>query len=109
MEDINSFSREFNFTYKFDKENVSFFYLKVISSNEKLMPSLSLHEKNNFRLTKICEKDKKDQAFVTVPMFPFYRNTFFELSFKQKCNKAASFCKCVFLRKYEIFVYDSWM
>ena len=29
MEDINSFSREFNFTYKFDKENVSFFILKL--------------------------------------------------------------------------------
>ena len=41
-------------------------------------------------------------------MFPFYGNIIFsELSFKRKCKKAASFRKCVILRKYEIFVYDS--
>ena len=38
-------------------------------------------------------------------MFPFHENILFsELSFKQKCTKAASFRKWVFLHKYEIFV-----
>ena len=58
---------------------------------------------------KICEKRRKDHIFVSFRMFPFHGNMIFsELSFKQKCKKAASFCKCLFLRKYEIFVYDSW-
>ena len=68
----------------------------------------ALHENKNFRLTKICEKDRKDHIFISFRMFPFYGNIIFsELSFKRKCKKAASFRKCVFLRKYEIFVYDS--
>ena len=67
-----------------------------------------LHENTNFRLTKICEKDRKDHVFVSFRMFLFHGNIIFsELSFKRKCKKAASFRKCVFLRKYEIFVYDS--
>ena len=57
---------------------------------------------------KICEKDRKDHIFISFRMFPFHGNIIFsELSFKRKCKKAASFRKCVFLRKYEIFVYDS--
>ena len=69
----------------------------------------TLHEKKNFCLTKICEKCRKDRIFVCFCMFPFHGNIiFYELSFKRKCKKAASFRKCVFLRKYEIFVYDSW-
>ena len=41
-------------------------------------------------------------------MFPFHGNIMFsEFFFKRKCKKAASFRKCVFLGKYEIFVYDS--
>ena len=68
----------------------------------------TLHENKNFRLTKICEKDRKDHIFISFRMFPFHGNIIFsELSFKRKCKKAASFRKCVFLRKYEIFVYDS--
>ena len=27
---------------------------------------------------------------------------------KAECKKAEFFRKCVFLRRYEIFVYDSW-
>ena len=54
---------------------------------------------------KICEKDRKDHIFINVRMFPFHGNIMFsELFFKRKCKKAASFRKCVFLRKYEIFV-----
>ena len=69
----------------------------------------ALHEKNNFRLTKFCEKDRKDHILVSFHMFPFNRNIIFsELSFKRKCKKAASFRKCVFLLKYEIFLYNSW-
>ena len=69
---------------------------------------LALHENKNFRLTKICEKDRKDHIFISFRMFPFHGNIIFsEFSFKRKCKKAASFCKCVFLRKYEIFVFDS--
>ena len=68
----------------------------------------TLHENKNFRLTKICEKDRKDHIFISFRVFPFHGNIIFsELSFKRKCKKAASFRKCVFLRKYEIFVYDS--
>ena len=57
-----------------------------------------------------CEKGRrKDHTFVSFRMFPFHGNIIFsELSFKRKFKKAASFRKCVFLRKYEIFVYDSW-
>ena len=62
-----------------------------------------MHEKKYLRLTKICEKDRKDR------MFPFHKNIIIsELFFKRKWKKAASFYKCVFFRKYEIFVYDSW-
>ena len=74
----------------------------------KVWPFNTLHENKNFRLTKICEKDRKDHIFISFLMFPFQGNIIFsELSFKRKCKKAASFRKCVFLRKYEIFVYDS--
>ena len=61
----------------------------------------------NFRLTKICEKTKKDHFFFSFRMFPFHGNTFSELSSERKRKKATAFRKCVFLRKYEIFVYDS--
>ena len=68
----------------------------------------SLHEKKNFRLMKICEKDRKDKIFVSVCMFPFQGNIIFsKLSFKRKSKKAASSRKYAFLRKYEIFVYVS--
>ena len=55
-----------------------------------------------------CEKGRKDHIFVSFHMFLFHGNIIFsELSFKRKCKKAASFRKCLFLRKYEIFVCDS--
>ena len=64
--------------------------------------------KKKFRLLKICEKGRKDHIFVSFRMFSFHGNIMFsELSLKRKGKKAASFRKCVFLRKYEIFVYDS--
>ena len=70
---------------------------------------ISLHEKNNFRLTKICEKDRKDHIFVSFRKFPFHGNIIFSgLSFKRKYKKAASFRKCAFCQKYEIFVYTNW-
>ena len=60
--------------------------------------------------TKIFEKDREDHIFVSFRMFRFPgKITFAKLSFKQKCKKLGSFRKCVFLCKYEIFVYDSWM
>ena len=66
----------------------------------------SLHENKNFRYTKIREKDRKDHIFLSFRMFPFHGNIMFsKLSFIQKCNKAAN-NKCVFLRKYVIFVFD---
>ena len=34
-------------------------------------------KKKNFRLTKICEKDKKDHVFVSFCMFPFHGNIMF--------------------------------
>ena len=56
---------------------------------------------------KIWEKDRKDLIFISSCLFPFHANIIFsKLSFRRKCKKAASFRKCVFLRKYEIFVYD---
>ena len=36
-----------------------------------------LHEKIFFRLTKICEKDRKVHIFVRFRMFPFYGNIIF--------------------------------
>ena len=67
-----------------------------------------MDEKNNFHLTKIYEKDRKDHFFVSFCMSLIHGNiTLSELSFKWKCKKAAIFRKCVFLRKYKIFVYDS--
>ena len=88
------------------------YLLQNISLGHELLSSpdcyLSLHENKNFRLTKICEKDRKDHIFISFRMFPFHGNIIFsELSFKRKCKKAASFRKCVFLRKYEIFAYNS--
>ena len=40
MEDFNSVSYDIKFTYEFDKENMPFLDLEVISSNDKLMTSL---------------------------------------------------------------------
>ena len=58
----------------------------------KVWPFNTLHENKNFRLTKICEKDRKDHIFISFLMFPFQGNIIFsELSFKRKCKKAASF------------------
>ena len=68
-----------------------------------------LHEKIFFVLQKFVKRAEKI-IFSLVFMFPFHGNVIFsELSFKQKCKKAASFRKCAFFRKYEIFVYDSYV
>ena len=40
MEDFNSLSHDIKFAYEFDKENISYLDLQVISSNGKLMTSL---------------------------------------------------------------------
>ena len=89
-------------------DQISCFILITALSLFRFWVIKTLHEKKNFRLTEICEKDRKDHFFVRFHIFPFHGNIIFsELSFKQKCRKAASFHKCVFLRKYEIFVYDS--
>ena len=62
------------------------------------LSEISLHERKNFRLTKICEKEKNYHIFVSFHISPFQENIkFSELSFKQKCKKAASSCNCVFL------------
>ena len=67
-------------------------------------------KKRIYVLRKICEKGRKDHIFVSFHMFPFHGNIVFsELFFKKKCKKAASLRKCVFFRKYEIFVYDSYV
>ena len=39
MEDFNSFCDDFKFTYKFEKDSMSFLDLKIISINGKLMTS----------------------------------------------------------------------
>ena len=52
----------------------------------------TLHEKKNFRLTNICEKETKNHFFVSFCMYPFHGSIIFsELSFKQKRKKAVSF------------------
>ena len=89
-------------------DQISCFILIIALSLIRFWVNKTLHEKKNFRLTEICEKNRKDNFFVRFRIFPFHGNIIFsELSYKQKCEKAASFHKCVFLRKYEIFVYDS--
>ena len=65
-----------------------------------------LHENKNFRVTKICERTEKIIFSLAFVCFRF-TEMFSELSFKRKCKKAASFSKYLFLRKYEILVYDS--
>ena len=56
----------------------------------------------------ISEKDRKDHIFVSFHVFPFQGNIiFFQLSFKGKCKNTTSFGKCIFLREFEIFVYDN--
>ena len=68
----------------------------------------TMHKKKKYYFIKICDKDRKYNIFVSFRMFPFHKNIIFsELSFKRKCKEAASFHKCIFLSKYEIFVYDS--
>ena len=70
-----------------------------VASNLRFCTVKSLHEKKNFRLTKICEKCRNNHIFVCFCMFPFHGNIIFsDVSFKRKCKKAASFRKCVFLR-----------
>ena len=73
------------------------------------------HEKKNFCLTKICEKDRKDRIPFSFRMFPFHRNIIF-LNFPSNKNvrkrllsaNAYSFVNMKFsytiaLRKDEIF------
>ena len=75
---------------------------------EKIVPSLQ--EKKNLRLTKICEKDRKDHISVSFCIITFHGNiNFFGLSFKRKCKKSVYFFKSVFLRKYESFVCKNCM
>ena len=63
---------------------------------------------DSLRLKKMCEKNLEKIIFSLVFVFHFQgKIIFFELSFKRKCKKAPSVRKCIFLRKYEIFVYDS--
>ena len=54
------------------------------------MLNLTLHEKKNFRLGKICEKDK-EHNFVSFRQFSYAsilgNIIFSELSFKRKCKK----------------------
>ena len=87
--------------------NIKIVFLVIIGNVNEFCRCSTLHENKNFHLTKICEKDRNDHIFISFRMFPFHKNVFSERSFKRKCMKAASFRKCVFLRKYETFVYDS--
>ena len=41
----------------------------------------ALHEKNNFYLSKTCEKDWKYHIFLSFCMFPFHGNFFYVLYF----------------------------
>ena len=65
---------------------VTKFEENFIEQNKKideLEERVSLHEKKNFCLTKICEKDRKDYFFFRFRTFPFHGNIIFsELSFK---------------------------
>ena len=91
------------------KHKIDMFYYTLSNIDPKIRSKQQLHENKKFCLMKICEKDRKDHIFINFRMFPFHGNIIFsELFFKRKCKKAASFRKCVFLRKYEIFVYDSY-
>ena len=54
----------------------------------KILAIKTLHEKKNFRLTKIFEKCRKDHNFVCFRVFPFHGYIMFsELSFKRKLRK----------------------
>ena len=44
------------------------------AANHSVLP---VHEKINFRLTNISEKDRKDHIFVSFLMFPFHGNIIF--------------------------------
>ena len=49
---------------------------------------ITLHEKRNFGLTKICKKGRKDRIFISFRMFSFHGNIIFsELSFKWNVRK----------------------
>ena len=61
--------------------------LLILLLNKQLFESLTLHEKKNFCLTKICEEDRKDHFFVTFRMF-HESIIISDISFKQKCKKA---------------------
>ena len=67
-------------------------------SRDNNSQNISLNENKTFRLTKICEKGRKDHIFMCFCMFPFQEISYF---------LNLSFSKCVLLRKYELFVYDS--
>ena len=45
-----------------------------VAANHSVLP---VHEKINFSLTNICEKDRKDHIFVSFLMFPFHGNIIF--------------------------------
>ena len=60
------------------------------------LPYVLLQQKKNFRLTKICKKDRKDHLFfVSFRMFSFHGNIFSELSMKRKQHLSANAYFCV--------------
>ena len=76
-------------------------------SNKKVMVLQHSLKKRIFVLRKFVKTVEKIMFLFVLVCFCHGNIIFSELFFKRKCKKAASFRKCVFLRKYEIFVYDS--
>ena len=58
-------------------------------------------KKKIFVLRKFVKRTEKIIFSLVFVCFRF-TNIFSELSFKRKCKKAASFRRCVFLRKYDV-------
>ena len=67
-------------TYFFEKTTGISRFIGNSGQNKAFIPGNpaklydTLHGNRNFRLTKICEKDRKDQIFISFRMFSFHGN-----------------------------------
>ena len=63
-------------------------------------PEIAPHENKNFRLTEICEKDRKDHIFISFCMLPFHGNIIFFFSDEnvRKQHLSANVYSCISMK-----------
>ena len=107
----------FNFSFcliliilgKLEKLITTFCSLSSEIFNSEIQWKTLQEKKNFFFLRNYVERTEKIIFSLVFVCFRFTEISYFlDFPSKRKCKKAPSFRKCVFLRKYEIFVSNTW-